>query len=146
MLQVCSEMQAHLRSTFSQIPSNQEGLELGAPAGLLMATRSPSLKGCTANRKKPARQLHLRVLPQWAAELINMQRVPPQYDGVMRRSRFNLSNCAAWLANTIAAAGCVQSGIGAPVRYCMASIPCTWLPALHDAVRHEQYSWQCHAG
>ena len=44
-LQRVHSLLAHLRSTFSQMPSNQEGPELGPPAGGLTATRSPSLKG-----------------------------------------------------------------------------------------------------
>lgn len=49
---------AHRRSTFSQVPSNQDdGCAPPDDSGVayVTATRSPSLNGCTANRKKPAR-------------------------------------------------------------------------------------------
>ena len=50
---------AHRRSTFSQVPSNQEeGCAPPTDRGVayVTATLSPSLNGCTANRKKPAPQ------------------------------------------------------------------------------------------
>lgn len=64
---------AHRRSTFSQVPSNQDdGCAPPDDSGVayVTATRSPSLNGCTANRKKPARAPRAGQQPAVAAPYI----------------------------------------------------------------------------